>query len=144
MIWLNWSLKFHSSLRPIPHLILTHNTQDFVQIMLISFVWLYMFKYDVYAQFLTDQTQKDFLVFYMFLKMILYFRAFSFCSKCIFVLFLKNLFRGIFARSSQLRASREKRLRGTKNLKFRIESIATASWLFRDQALPAKWFLGKN
>ena len=63
----------------------------------------------------------------MFLKMILYFRAFSFCSKCIFVLFLKNLFRGIFARSSQLRASREKRLRGTKNLKFRIESIATAS-----------------
>ena len=27
MTWLNWSLKFHSSLRTIPHLIHTHNTQ---------------------------------------------------------------------------------------------------------------------
>ena len=39
--------------------------------MLISFVWLYMFKCDVYAQFLVDQTQKDFWVFYKFLKVIL-------------------------------------------------------------------------
>ena len=29
MSWLNWSLKFHSGLRTIPHLVLTHNTQDF-------------------------------------------------------------------------------------------------------------------
>ena len=29
MTWLNWSLKLHSGLRTIPHLILTHNTQDF-------------------------------------------------------------------------------------------------------------------
>ena len=65
LTWLNWSLKFHSCLWTIPHLILTHNTQDFVQIMLISFVWLYMFKCDVYAQILADQTQKDFWVFYM-------------------------------------------------------------------------------
>ena len=26
---LNWSLKFHSGLRTIPHLVLTYNTQDF-------------------------------------------------------------------------------------------------------------------
>ena len=32
MTWLNWSLKFHSGLRTIPHLILTHNTQDFSSI----------------------------------------------------------------------------------------------------------------
>ena len=82
-----------------------------VQLMLISFVWLYMFKCDVYTQLLADQTQNDFWVFYMFLKVILYFRAFSFCSKCIFVLFFKNLFRGIFAGSSQLKASCEKSLR---------------------------------
>ena len=50
MTWLNWSLKLHSRLWTIPHLILTHNTRDFVQIMSISFVWLYMFKCDVYAQ----------------------------------------------------------------------------------------------
>ena len=82
-----------------------------LQLMFISFVWLYMFKCDVYAQLLADQTEKDFWVFYMFLKMILYFHALSFCSKCIFVLLLKNLFRGIFARSSRLRASSEKSLR---------------------------------
>ena len=29
MTWLNWSLKFHLSLRNFSHLILTHNTQDF-------------------------------------------------------------------------------------------------------------------
>ena len=34
----------------------------------ISFVWLYMFKYDVYAQVLADQTQKDFWVLYMFFE----------------------------------------------------------------------------
>ena len=47
----------------------------------------------------------------MFLKVILYFCAFSFCSKCIFVFFFKNMFRGCFARSSRLRGSREKCLR---------------------------------
>ena len=67
--------------------------------MLISFVWLYMFKYDVYAQVLVDQTQKDFWVFYMFLKVILYFRDFSFCSKSIFVFLFKNWFKGLFAGS---------------------------------------------
>ena len=84
MSWLNWPLKLHSGLWTIPHLILTHNTQDFVQLMLISFVWLYMFKCDVYARLLVDQTQKDFWVFYMFLKVILYFCVFSFLSKCFF------------------------------------------------------------
>ena len=132
MTWLNWSLKLHSSLRTIPHLILTHNTQDFVQIMLISFVWLYMFKCDVYAQLLVDQTQKDFSVFYLFLKVILYFRVFSFCSKCIFVFFFKNWFRGSFARSSRLRASPEKCLREIKFFQLHKESLATISPVFHE------------
>ena len=127
MTWLNWSLKLHSSLWTIPHLILTHNTQDFVQIMLISFVWLYMFKYDVY-----DQTQKYFWVFYMFLKVILYFCVFSFCSKCIFVFFFKNWFRGLLARISRLKDSCEMCLREIKRSHFRTESLATASRVFRD------------
>ena len=132
MTWLNWSLKLHSGLRTIPHLILTHNTQDFVQIMLISFVWLYMFKCNVYAQVLADQTQKDFWVFYMFLKVILYFCAFSFCSKCIFAFFFKNSFRGYFARRSRLRASREMCLREIKKSHFYTESLVTTLRVFRD------------
>ena len=134
MTWLNWSLKFHSGLKTISHLILTHNTQDFVQLMLISFVWLYMIKCDMYAHVLADQTQKDFWVFYMFLKVILYFRAFSFCSKCIFffLCFSSNWFRGCFARSSCLRASREMCLREIKKSHFHTECLPTASQLFRN------------
>ena len=132
MTWLNWSLKLHSGLWTIPHLILTHNTQDFVQTMLISFMWLYMFKCDVYAQVLADQTKKDFWVFYMFLKVILYFRAFSFCSKCIFVFFLKNWFRSLFARSSWLRVSHEMCLREIKKSHFHTKSLTTASQVFRN------------
>ena len=69
-------------------------------IMPISFVWLYMFKCDVYAQILVAQNQKYFWVFYMFLKVILYFVVFSFCSKCFSVFFIKIWFRGIFVSSS--------------------------------------------
>ena len=132
MTWLNWSLKLHSGLRTISHLILTHNTQDFVQIMLISFVWLYMFKCDVYAQVLVDQTQKDFWVFYVFLKVILYFYAFCFCLICIFVFFFKKLVQSLFTRSSRLRASREMCLKEIKKSHFHIESLATASRVFCD------------
>ena len=91
-----------------------------------------MFKCDVYAQILADQTQNDLSVFYMFLKVILYFRAFSFCSKCIFVFFFKNWFRGLFVRSSRLRASREMCLREIKKSNFHTESLATASRVFSD------------
>ena len=112
--------------------------------MLISFVWLYMFKCDVYAQVLADQTQKDFLVFYMFLKVILYFYAFSFCSKCIFVFFFKNWFRGFFARSSRLRASRKMCLREiTKShFSYRKSHYCLASILRLNSS--REMFLGKN
>ena len=106
--------------------------------MLISFMWLYMFKCDVNAQILDDQTQKDFWVFFLFLKVILYFRAFSFCLKCIFVFFFKNWFRGYFARSSCLRASREKRLREINFLTIHTETFVTISRLYRNQQLLVK------
>ena len=112
--------------------------------MIISFVWLYMFKCNVYAHVLADQTQKDFWVFYMFLKMILYFRTFSFCSKCIFVFFFKNWFRCCFARSLRLRASHEMCLREIKKLHFlfRKSRYYLAGILLL--TLIAKCFLGKN
>ena len=75
---------------------------------------------------------KRFLSVYMFLKVILFFRAFNFCSKCIFVCFSKNWFRGLFARSSRLRASNEMCLKEIKKSHFHIESLATASRVFRD------------
>ena len=137
-------MKLHSSLKTIQHLILTHNTQDFDSINAYLILWLYTFKCDVYAQVLVDQTQKYFKVFYMFLEVISYFRAFSFCSKCIFVFFFKNWFKGCFARSSRLRASHEMCLRENKKSHFSFRKsrycLAGISLL----TLLAKCFLGKN
>ena len=144
MICLNWLLKLHSRLWTISHLILTHNTWDFVQIMSISFVWLYMFKCDVYAQNTCWSNPKRFLSVLYVLKVILYFHVSSFCSTCIFVFFIKNWFRGCFVRSLRLRASHEKCLREIKGHIFHTETLATTSWVFHDYPLLAKWFLGKN
>ena len=66
--------------------------------MRISFVWLYVFICDVYTQLLVDLTQKDFWVIYMFLEVFLCFCVLSFCSYCLFHVFNKNSFRGIFTR----------------------------------------------
>ena len=112
--------------------------------MLISFVWLYMFKCDVNAQLLVDQTQKDFSVFYMFLKVILYFHVFSFCSKCIFVFFFKNWFRGLFARSSQLRASRKMCLREISKVTFSYKKSRYCLTSISRLNFSPEMFLGKT
>ena len=64
-------------------------------------MWLYMFKCDVYAQVLADQTQKDFWVFYMFLKVILYFRDFSFLFKMHFCVFSSKTGLEVFSREAR-------------------------------------------
>ena len=76
----------------------------------------------------------------MFLKVILYFCAFSFCSKCIFVFSFKNWFRGCFPRSSRLRASREKCLREINFLTIHIETSATVLRLIAS----CKMLFGQN
>ena len=80
MTWLNWSLKLHSSLWTIPHLILTHNTQDFVQIMLISFVIVHVQMWCVCSNTCWSNPKRFLSVLYVF----------SFCSKCIFCFFLQK------------------------------------------------------
>ena len=116
----------------------------------ISFVWLYMFKCDVYAQILVDQTQKDFWVFYLFLKVILYFRVLCFVQNAFLCFFFKNWFRGCLARSSRLRASHEKGLRemiffilSHRNSRYRSATTSrpTAS---REILLGWKWIFPKS
>ena len=74
----------------------TQHTRLFFQWMLVSFVWLYMIKCDVYTQMLVDQTQKYFWVFYMFFKVFLCFHILSFCSNCIFHVFHQKLLQRYF------------------------------------------------
>ena len=76
--------------------------------MFIPFVWLYVFKCYVYTQLLVDQTQQNFWVFYMFLKVFLCFCVFRVFAQNVYFLFLsKNSFRGIFASMSRVTSSRE-------------------------------------
>ena len=132
MTCLNWSLKLHSRLWTTPHLILTHNTRDFVQIISISFMWLYMFKCDVYTQILVDQNPKRFLsVLYVFESDFIL-SCLLFLIKMFFVFFFKNWFRGCFARNSRLKASCEMCLREITKSHFHTESLATVSWVFFD------------
>ena len=117
MTWLNWSLKLYSGLWTIPHLILSHNTQDF-SLMLISFVWLYMIKCYVYTQSLVDQTQKDFWVFYMFLKVILYFRAFKFLLKMHFCIVLQKFVQRHFREKLETKSFPQKEFKGILKILF--------------------------
>ena len=65
--------------------------------MLIPFVWLYVFKCDVYTQFLVDQTQKNFEYFIWFLKCFYAFVCLEFLSKVFISCFQqKKLFQGHF------------------------------------------------
>ena len=108
-------------------------------------MWLYMFKCDVYAQLLVDQTQKDFWVFICFWKWFYTFvlLVFFFFSKYSVVFFFKNMFRGCFVRSSRLRASRERCLREINFLTIHTETSTTVSRLYRDSQLLAKCCLAK-
>ena len=97
----------------------TRCTRLFVQWMLISFVWLYMIKCDVYTQLLVDQTQFFFDYFICFWKYFYAFVFWVFVQITFFMFFIKNFFRGIFARSSRLSSSRENELRkNIENTKF--------------------------
>ena len=108
MTWLNRLLKLNSGLRTIPHLVLTHNTQDFDSTNAYLICVIVHVQIWCVCSITCWSNPKIFLSFYMFLKVILYFRIFSFCSKCIFVFFTKNWFKGSFAKSLRLREETEK------------------------------------
>ena len=108
MTWLNRLLKLNSGLRTIPHLVLTHNTQDFDSTNAYLICVIVHVQMWCVCSITCWSNPKRFLSFYMFLKVILYFRIFSFCSKCIFVFFTKNWFKGSFAKSLRLREETEK------------------------------------
>ena len=132
MTWLNWSLKLHFGLRTIPHLILTHNTQDFDSInAYLICVIVHVQMWCVCSSTCWSNPKRFLSVLYVFESDFIL-SLFSFCSKCIVVFFFKNWFRGLFARSSRLRASREMCLREISKSHFHTESLVTASWVFRD------------
>ena len=93
-------------------------------------------------KYLLIKPKKIFECFICFWKWFFYFHVFSFLSKCIFVFFYKNWFRGNFTRSLQLRASHESWLREIKFLSIHTESLATVSRALLTTS--REMFLGKN
>ena len=143
MTWLNWSLKFHSGLRTISHLILTHNTQDFDS--MNAYLICVIVHVQMWCVCLSTwwSNPKRFLNVF-FLKGFYTFVFLVFVQNAFLCFFFKNWFRGCFARSSLLRASCEMWLREIRSHIFHTETLATSSWVFCDYPLLTKWFLGKN
>ena len=132
MTWLNCSLKLHSGLRTIPHLTLAHNTQDFdsMNAYLICVI-VHVQMWCVCSNICWSNPKRFLSVLFVF-ESDLILSYLMFCSKCIFVFFFKNWFRGYLAKSLRLRASREK---GLREIIFFILShrnsrycFATTSW----------------
>ena len=69
-------------------------------------------------KYLLIKLKKNFECFICCWKWFYSFVLFSFCSKCIFVFFFKNWFRGLFARSLRLKASHEMCLREISKVTF--------------------------
>ena len=112
MTWLNWSLKLHSGLRTIPHLTLTHNTQvfDSMNAYLICVI-VHVQMWCVCSNTWWSNPKGFFLCFICFWKWFYTFVLLVLVQNALLCFSSKNMFRGCFARSLRLRASREKCLR---------------------------------
>ena len=88
MTWLNWSLKLHSRLRTIPHLVHTHNTQVWCS-MNIYFICMivHVQMWCVCAQSYMDQTKKIFDRFICIWKCFSSLFVFKFCTYFVFQCF---------------------------------------------------------
>ena len=134
MTWLNWSLKLHSELRTIRHLILTHNTQNFCSMnayFICSIVHVQM--WCVYSIAYRSNPKIFLSILYVF-ESVFMLLCFEFLFKLHFLCFSsKNFFRGIFVRNSRLSTSHENGLR--QNMKTHISNrnfcncLATISWV---------------
>ena len=99
MTWLNWSLKFHSSLRTIQHLIHTHNTQHTRLLFnecLFHLCDCTCSNVMCILNCLSIKPKNIFEYFICFWKCFLCFCALSFCSNCIFHVFHQKLLRKHF------------------------------------------------
>ena len=92
MTWLNWSLKLHSRLRTISHLILTQNTQDFCSMNAYFIcVIVHVQMWCVYSIACRSNPKKFLSILYFFLKCFYAFVFLSFCSNYIFHVFHQKL-----------------------------------------------------
>ena len=110
--------------------------------MLIPFVWLYVFKCDVYTQLLVDQTQKDFEYFIYFWKCFYTFVCLEFLFKMLISCFYRKTLLEAFSRVSRKLAIPTK-MRMAKNKKT-LKFIQRLSRLSREKQLPAKQFICFN
>ena len=108
MTWLNWSLKLHSRLRTIPHLIHTQNTQDLCSMNAYFICVIVHVQMWCVCSIACRSNPKRFLsILYVFESVFMLSCVDFLFQIAFFMFFIKNSFRGIFARSSQVSSSRE-------------------------------------
>ena len=107
MTWLNWSLKLHSGLRTISHLIHTQHTR----LLFNECLFHLCFNVMCILNCLLIKPKNIFEYFICFRMCFYAFVFWVFVQNAFFMFFIKNSFRGIFARSSWLNSSCENGLR---------------------------------
>ena len=108
MTWLNWLLKLHFRLRTIPHLIHTHNTQDFCSMNAYFIcVIVHVQMWCIYSITRRSSPKRFLSILYVFESVFYAFVFWVFVHIAFFMFFIKNSFRGIFARSSRVSSSHE-------------------------------------
>ena len=133
MTWLNWSLKLHSGLRTIPHLILSHNPQDFSS---INAYFICMIVHDqmwCVCSIACRSNLKRFLSILYVFESVFMLLCFKFLFKMNFRVVLQNLFRGIFCEKLATKHFVRKEAKAkTGKHKIQTETFATILWLFHD------------
>ena len=138
MTWLNWSLKLHSRLRTIPHLIHTQNTQDlcsmnayFICVIVHVQMWC------VYSIACRSNPKRFLSILYVFenVFMLSYFK-FLFM---IFHVFHQKLLQMHFFEKLATKLFPQKWVKAKH--KIQIETFTTVTQLFCEKSLPAKRFV---
>ena len=111
MTWLKWSLKLHSGLKTFPHLIHTQHTRFLFNECLFHLCDCTCSNVICILNCLLIKLKNIFEYFICFWKCFYAFVFWVFVQIAFFIFFIKNSFKGIFARSSRLSSSHKNGLR---------------------------------
>ena len=126
MTWLNWSLKLHSRLRTIPHLILTNNTQDFCSTNAYFICVIVHDKMWCVSSIACRSNPKKFLSILYVFESVFILSCFKFLFKMHFVVVLQKLLQRHFREKLATKLFQRKEVKAkTWKHKIQIETFVT-------------------
>ena len=139
MTWLNWSLKLHSGLITIPHLIHTHNTQDFCSISAYFIcVIVHVQMWYIYSVACRSNLKRFLSILYVF-ESVFMLSCFEFCSNCIFHDFHQKLLQRHFHKKLTTKLFLQKWVKAKYEItKFRQKLSLLSRYYFPSKVFPEK------